>query len=128
LEIFETIAKEGRKFGASLGLVSQRPSELNRTILAQCANFIVLKMTNDTDKQMIKNILPEGSKGMIDSINLFKSGDCLIAGDCSQITFKINIDLPNEAPKSETINTWDSWKQPNKLDINKLVNELLDEY
>ncbi len=128
LEVFETIAKEGRKFGVSLGLVSQRPSELNRTILAQCANFIVLKMTNDTDKQMIKNILPEGSKGMIDSINLFKSGDCLIVGDCTQITFKINIDLPNEAPKSETISTWDSWKQPNVLDIDKLVNELLDEY
>lgn len=126
LDIFETIAKEGRKFGVSLMVVSQRPSELNRTILAQCANFIVLKMSNDTDKQMIKGILPEGGKGMVDSVNLFRPGDCLVVGDSASMTFKIRIDLPSEAPNSNTIDTWDVWAKPFVLDTSALTDRLLN--
>lgn len=126
LDIFETIAKEGRKFGVSLLVVSQRPSELNRTILAQCANFIVLKMSNDTDKQMIKGILPEGGKGMVDSVNLFRPGDCLVVGDSASMTFKIRIDLPSEAPNSNTIDTWDVWAKPFALDTSALTDCLLN--
>lgn len=126
LDVFETIAKEGRKFGVSLMVVSQRPSELNRTILAQCANFIVLKMSNDADKQMIKGILPEGSKGVVDSINLFSPGDCLVIGDSSNITLKIIIDPPSEKPNSNTINTWDVWSEPAFLDTQELTRRLLN--
>ena len=52
--VFEEIAKEGRKFGTTLIVSSQRPSELNKTIMAQCANFIVAKLNNENDKSMIK--------------------------------------------------------------------------
>lgn len=127
LEIFETISKEGRKFGTSLMIVSQRPSELNRTILSQCANFIVLKMSNDSDKQMIKGLLPEGSKDIIDSVNLFSPGDCLVIGDCSNITYKIKIDLPSQLPSSNTINTWDVWSENKFIDTGDLVFKLLNE-
>jgi DNA helicase HerA-like ATPase len=126
LEVFETVAKEGRKFGVSLMVISQRPSELNRTILAQCANFITLKMSNETDKQMIKGILPDGSKGIIDSVNLFKPGDCLVIGDSSSITFKINIDLPSEEPNSNTINTWEVWSESASLNTAELTARLLN--
>ena len=57
VEIFEDIAKEGRKFGITLFAASQRPSELNKTIMAQCANFIVGKLNNENDKTMIKGCL-----------------------------------------------------------------------
>jgi hypothetical protein len=126
LDVFETVAKEGRKFGVSLMVVSQRPSELNRTIMAQCANFIVLKMSNDTDKQMIKSILPEGSKGTIDSVNLFSPGDCLVIGDSAKITFKIKIDMPAEPPNSDTISTWDIWKAGGCPKTDELVKNLIN--
>ena len=125
LEIFEIIAKEGRKFGTALGIVSQRPSELNKTIMAQCANFIVLKITNETDKSMVKGILPESSQSIIDTLSLFSAGDCLVIGDAADITLKIKIDLPSEMPKSGTINTWDVWRDDRWLDIDVLVDGLL---
>lgn len=126
LDIFETIAKEGRKFGVSLLVVSQRPSDVNRTILAQCANYVVLKLSNDGDKQMIKGILPEGSKGIVDSVNLFRSGDCLVIGDSASITFKVRIDLPRELPSSNTIETWEKWSEPRPIDTNELTERLLN--
>lgn len=127
LEIFETVAKEGRKFGVSMLLVSQRPSEINRTILSQCANYIVLKLSNDNDKQLIKSLLPDGSKSIIDSVNLFKPGDCLVVGDCTDITFKINLDMPSEVPNSFTINTADIWKEEKELNIENLLNKLMED-
>ena len=127
LEIFETVAKEGRKFGVSLLLVSQRPSEINKTILSQCANYIVLKLSNDNDKQLIKSLLPDGSKSIIDSVNLFKPGDCLVVGDCADITFKINLDMPSEVPNSFTINTADIWQEEKELNIENLLNKLMED-
>lgn len=127
LDVFETIAKEGRKFGVSLLVVSQRPSELNRTILAQCANYVVLKLSNEIDKQMIQGILPEGSKGIVNSVNLFRPGDCLVVGDSAPITFKIKIDLPKEQPDSRTVDTWDRWKEPHRLDVSALAEKMLNE-
>lgn len=127
LEVFETIAKEGRKFGISLMIVSQRPSDINRTIIAQCANYIVLKISNEIDKQYIKSILPDGSKGAIDEINLFSPGDCLIIGDSSSIVFKIKIDLPSELPKSSTIDTFDVWNSKCNYNSKKFIYEITKE-
>ena len=126
LEVFETIAKEGRKFGTTLGLVSQRPSELNKTIMAQCANFIVMKMTNESDKAKIKGVLPESSRDIIDALSLFSPGDCLIIGDSVDITAKIKIDMPSQMPNSSTINTWDMWDKKFEQDCGTLVDKLLE--
>ena len=126
LEIFETIAKEGRKFGTTLCIVSQRPSELNKTIMAQCANFIVMKMTNESDKSMIKGILPESSRAIIDMLSLFSAGDCFVIGDSAEITLKTRVDMPSHEPKSNTISTWDIWGQAHTLDVAGLVDGLLE--
>lgn len=125
LDIFEKIAKEGRKFGTSLTIVSQRPSELNKTITAQCANFLVLKMSNANDKQMIKDILAEGSKHIMDAVSLFKPGDGIVIGDSTPIPLKIKIDKPKEEPSSNTINFWDIWSEENHLNIDEMVNKLM---
>lgn len=125
LEIFETIAKEGRKFGVSLTIISQRPSELNRTILAQCANYIVLKLSNDADKQLVKGLLPEGSKELMDSATLFQPGDCFIVGDSAPILCKIRLDCPSEPPRSDTLRVWDMWQASHSLDTDVLVNQML---
>ena len=101
--IFEEIAKEGRKFGITLFPASQRPSELNKTIMAQCGNFIVSKLNNENDKAMIKGMLPDGDASMVDSTSTFRPGEVLIIGDSVPIPLKIQVTLAKERPQSRTI-------------------------
>lgn len=114
VDIFENIAKEGRKFGITLFVASQRPSELNRTIMAQCANYIVMKLNNENDKTMMKGIMADGSSGVIETTTMFSPGDALVIGDCIPIPIKIHVDLAEERPCSKTINFWDEWKKERK--------------
>lgn len=126
VEIFENIAKEGRKFGVTLFVASQRPSELNKTIMAQCANFIVSKLNNENDKAMIKGMLPDGNDGIIDTTTMFSPGDVLVIGDASQIPMKIHVELAKERPQSRTIKFWDEWKKKSKFDVNKAIERYMD--
>ncbi len=111
VEIFENIAKEGRKFGITLFVASQRPSELNKTIMAQCANYIVMKLNNENDKTMIKGMMAGGSSGVIDGVTMFSPGDCLVVGDACPIPLKIHVDLAKERPQSKTIDFWTEWQK-----------------
>ena len=117
VEIFENIAKEGRKFGMTLFVASQRPSELNKTIMAQCANFIVSKLNNETDKSMVKSMLPDGNEDIIDSTTTFSPGEVLVIGDAVPIPLKIKVELAKERPQSRTIDFWDIWKNGSKTDL-----------
>ena len=89
---------------------SQRPSELNKTIMAQCANFIVGKMNNENDKAMIKGMMPEGSESVIDETSMFSPGDVFVIGDAVPIPLRIHVALAEERPQSRTIAFWDRWK------------------
>lgn len=125
VEIFENIAKEGRKFGITLFVASQRPSELNKTIMAQCANYIVMKLNNENDKSMMKGVMAEGSSGIIETTTMFSPGDCLIIGDAVPIPLKIKVELAKERPQAKTIEFWDEWKKERTaVDY----SECLDEY
>lgn len=125
VEIFENIAKEGRKFGITLMVASQRPSELNKTIMAQCANYIVMKLNNENDKSMMKGVMAEGSSGVIESTTMFSPGDCIVIGDAAPIPLKIHVELAKERPQSRTIDFWTDWQQERK---NVDYGELLEEY
>ena len=125
VEVFEDIAKEGRKFGITLFPATQRPSELNRTIVAQCANFIVGKLNNENDKSLIKGMLPDGDDKIIDSVTMFSPGEVLIIGDAVPIPLKIKVELAKERPVSRTIDFWDVWGQENDYDITELVDRYL---
>lgn len=128
VEVFENIAKEGRKFGITLFVASQRPSELNKTIMAQCANFIVGKLNNESDKAMIKGMLPDGNASVIDSTTMFSPGDVLVVGDAAPIPLKIHVDLAKERPHSRTIDFWDVWSRSERvLDYSEKVNEYLND-
>lgn len=111
VEIFENIAKEGRKFGITLFVASQRPSELNKTIVAQCANYICMKLNNETDKSMMKSVMAEGSSAVIESTSSFAPGDAIVIGDCLQVPLKIHVDLAEERPQAKTIEYWDEWQK-----------------
>ncbi len=127
VEIFENIAKEGRKFGITLFPATQRPSELNKTIMAQCANYIVMKLNNENDKSMIKGMMPAGSADVIETTTMFSPGDCLVVGDACPIPLKIHVDLAKERPQSKTIQFWDEWsKERDSVDYADCLEEYLE--
>ena len=125
VEVFEDIAKEGRKFGITLFPATQRPSELNRTIVAQCANMIIGKLNNDNDKQLIKGMLPDGDDQIIDSVTMFNPGEVLIVGDAVPIPLKIKVELAKERPVSRTVDFWDEWSRGCDVDVTELVDRYL---
>ena len=109
LEIFEKIAKEGRKYGIGLLVVSQRPAELNSTIMSQCNNIVSLKVTNDRDKSAVAAMLTDSLVGIVEMIPNLDVGECVVVGDAIMLPSKIILDKPKEKPKSATIDFWDRW-------------------
>lgn len=102
---------EGRKYGISLLVVSQRPSDVSKTILSQCNNFIVLRLTNDRDKGVIKNLLPDSLKGTLETLSLLDVGEALVIGDAILLPSRIILDKPNIKPLSTTRDFWKEWNE-----------------
>lgn len=112
----ERIAKEGRKYGLSLMVVSQRPSEVSETIFSQCNNFISLRLTNVNDQNYVKALMPDNSNAIADILPNLGQGECLIVGDAALIPSIVKLDKPNPEPKSQSINFQDEW-QANWKDV-----------
>jgi len=111
IDIFERIAKEGRKYGVSLIVISQRPSEVNKTLLSQCSNFISMRLTNADDQSVVKKLLPDSLGGFSDILPTLDTGEALIVGDASLLPSRIRIDEPINKPNSGTVNFWDEWQE-----------------
>ncbi|WP_165730247.1 ATP-binding protein [Polaribacter sp. 20A6] len=109
LKNFERIAKEGRKYGVSLTVISQRPAEVNRTVLSQCNNFISLRLSNAEDQAVIKRLLPDNLSGLTDVLPILDIGEALIVGDSSLLPTRVIIDEPTIKPQSATIKFWEEW-------------------
>lgn len=107
----ERIAKEGRKYGLSLMVVSQRPSEVSETIFSQCNNFISLRLTNVNDQNYVKALMPENSNAIADILPNLGPGECLIVGDATIIPSVVKLDMPNPEPKSQSIRFQDEWQK-----------------
>lgn len=126
LESFERIAKEGRKYGVSLLVISQRPSDVSRTILSQCNNFIILRLTNDQDQSVVKRLIPESMGGITDILPLLDTGEALILGDSILLPTRIRLDKPSIEPASATKLFWTEWSNniQNLNAIDKAVDAL----
>ena len=107
----ERIAKEGRKYGLNLMVVSQRPSEVSETIFSQCNNFIVLKLTNINDQSCIKNLLPDNNASLVDVLPTLAAGECLAVGDAVPLPAIVKMDMPNPIPSSSNVNVYDEWNK-----------------
>lgn len=107
---FERIAKEGRKYGISLVVISQRPSDVSKTILSQCNNFLVLRLSNDRDKYVIRNLLPDALKGILDQLPLLDVGEAIAVGDAILLPSRIRLKTPQLKPISATKNFWIEWE------------------
>ncbi len=126
LGAFERIAKEGRKYGFSLLVVSQRPSDVSKTILSQCNNFLSLRLTNDTDQAVIKRLMPDSLAGLTSILPLLDTGEALMLGDAVLLPSRIKLDKPIIAPDSATRDFWKDWgtQAPDVEAINRAVEAL----
>jgi len=111
LQSFERIAKEGRKYGLSLVVISQRPSDVNKTILSQCGNFIAMRLTNLDDQNVIKRLFPDNLGDFSELLPILDIGEALIVGDASLLPSRVRIDEPTIKPNSATIDFWDVWNE-----------------
>lgn len=121
---FERIAKEGRKYGISLVVISQRPSDVSKTILSQCNNFLVLRLSNDRDKSVIRNLLPDALKGIIDQLPLLDVGEAIAVGDAILLPSRILLNEPSLTPRSSTKNFWIEWDT--KVADNNAISEAVE--
>jgi hypothetical protein len=108
--IFERIAKEGRKYGVMLDLISQRPVELSDTVIGQTSNFCILKMTHPLDLDYINKMLPNISGDVIDKLTSLQSGTMVAFGNAFKIPVIVKMDMPNPPPYSSNCNVAERWK------------------
>ncbi|AZK45410.1 ATP-binding protein [Paenibacillus lentus] len=106
---FERIAKEGRKYGVSLLIISQRPSELNTTVMSQCNNVVALRLSNQSDKSAVSNLLPENLGGIQDQLPTLGVGEAIVVGDSCLLPSRIKIQEPEYQPNSGSVKFWDEW-------------------
>lgn len=125
LKSFERIAKEGRKYGVSLVVISQRPAEVNRTVLSQCNNYVAMRLTNAEDQMVIKKLLPDNLSGLTDALPVLDIGEAVVVGDASLLPTRVIVDEPNCKPESATVNFWKEWSDDKaKQDIATAVTGL----
>jgi len=111
--ILSRIAKEGRKYGISLGLITQRPSDLAEGVLSQCGTIISMRLNNDRDQAFVRSAMPEGSRGFLDSIPALRNRECIICGEGVAIPIRVNFDNLEEhkRPASEDPSFSELWNR-----------------
>ncbi len=125
LRNFERIAKEGRKYGVALIVISQRPSDVNKTILSQCGNFIAMRLTNPEDQNVIQRLFPDNLGDFANILPILDVGEALIVGDASLLPSRVIISEPKIKPNSATIDFWDEWaKEKTDKGIKEAVESL----
>ena len=122
IEIFERIAKEGRKYGVGLVVISQRPSEVNRTVVSQCSNLVAMRLTNGDDQSVVRRLLPDSLGGFSDLLPVLDTGEALVVGDAILLPTRIRVTQPRNEPLSGTIDFWDRWSDSaSKGELNSAV-------
>ena len=107
--IFERIAKEGRKYGLILGLITQRPVEMSDTVISQCSNFLIFKMNHPTDVEYIKKMVPNISDEIVEKQKSLQSGTCLGFGSAFKIPLIVKLKMPNPMPMSGNCDVVKIW-------------------
>jgi len=112
-KILSRIAKEGRKYGISLGLITQRPSDLAEGVLSQCGTILSMRLNNERDQAFVKAAMPEGARGFLDSIPALRNREAIICGEGVAIPMRVSFDNLEEQkrPASEDPSFVDLWRQ-----------------
>jgi DNA helicase HerA-like ATPase len=118
----ERIAKEGRKYGVGLAVVSQRPHEVSETVLSQCGTFICLRITNPDDQGYVRSLVPESEGDLVSILAGLARGEALVLGEAVPLPTRVLFDIPFPTPNSDDINFYEKWKDgPTDLDVDAVV-------
>lgn len=109
LDRVERIAKEGRKYGVNLIVVSQRPSEVSETVLSQCGNFVVLRLTNPADQGYVRRLLPDFLAVAIDMLPYLRTGEAVLSGEAIEVPTRVRITKPDPEPRSNDVKYREGW-------------------
>lgn len=127
-KVFERIAREGRKFGVSLIVSSQRPSELSKTILSQCNTFIVHKLQNPEDQKYIRQIVSSANEDLLNQLPILPQQHAIIMGEAVRTPSQLRINDITSKPDSNNPKFIENWlEESNKIEINKVVKKWLEE-
>lgn len=119
----ERIAKEGRKYGVGLTVVSQRPHELSETILSQCSNYLCMRLTNPDDQSYVRSLVPEGEDKLTHTLSSLGRGEALILGEATPLPARFQVDRPSPAPNSQDADYFNQWKENvEDIDVAKIVH------
>lgn len=111
-DVVKRIAKEGRKYGVGAMLVSQRPSEIDETILSQCGTLIALRLSNPADRGRVKGALPDNLSGLMDLLPVLRTGETIISGEAARLPVRCRVSLPpaDRLPRSSDPEVSSAWK------------------
>lgn len=127
-KVFEKIAREGRKFGVSLLVSSQRPSELSKTILSQCNTFIVHKLQNPEDQKYIRQIVSSANEDLLNQLPILPQQHAIIMGEAVRTSSQLRINDITSKPDSNNPKFLEKWlEESNEIKINKVVEKWLEE-
>jgi len=118
---FERVAKEGRKFGLSLIVASQRPSEISPTIISQCANFFSHRLQNPDDIDHFRRIIPRQAQRLLDQVTVLSSGEAIVFGSAVHVPSRVQINLPARNPSSVTAAPFVDWTTQNIFPLNEVL-------
>ncbi len=121
--IFDRIAKEGRKYGVLLNIISQRPVEISETVIAQCSNFLIFKMTHPKDIEYIRTMLPNISADVIEKQKILQPGNCVGFGGAFKLPMVIKMEMPNPAPNSNSCDVNNCWKVQGTTNVTTSSNQ-----
>jgi hypothetical protein len=112
-KILERIAKEGRKYGVSLGLITQRPSDLAEGVLSQCGTIVSMRLNNDRDQACVRAAMPEGARGFLDAIPALRNRECIVCGEGVSIPIRVRFDdlEPEKRPASSDPSFAALWRE-----------------
>lgn len=118
----EKIAKEGRKYGVGLMVVSQRPSELSETVLSQVGTFVCLRVTNPEDQSHVRQLVPEAERNLLSVLAGLRRGEALVLGEAAPLPSRVVVDAPNPVPRSHDVDFYEKWKNgPADVDVAAIV-------
>jgi len=118
----ERIAKEGRKYGVGLAVVTQRPKDLSETVLSQCGTYVCLRITNPDDQAYVRKLVPEGEADLVDILTSLGRGEAMILGEAIPLPTRSQIFKPDPAPNSNDADFYTYWREgPDDLDMDGIV-------
>lgn len=121
--MMERIAKEGRKYGVSIGVVSQRPTELSETMLSQCSSFICLHTTSLDDQAYIRGLIPESEGNLAYVLSSLGRGEDLVLGEAVPLPARVPLYKPNPEPRSNDVSYINGWRNgADNLDVEEIVH------